>query len=74
MNSEGLSAQKNVQWCTFFCAYEGKCKGSEVGDQAAGSGGKRCAAGGSRLEVGGRKRVFASCIAIVFIRLSNVSY
>jgi len=33
MNSEGLSAQKNVQWCTFFCAYGGKCKGSEVRDQ-----------------------------------------
>jgi len=43
MNSEGLSAQKNVQWCTFFCAYGGKCKGSEV----------RCRRSGIRGQISG---------------------
>ena len=28
MDLEGLSAQKNVQWCTDFCAYGGQRSGA----------------------------------------------
>jgi hypothetical protein len=38
MALKGSSAQKNVQWCTFFCAIDGRGDGEKVEDQISEAG------------------------------------
>jgi len=48
---EGLSAQKNVHSCTFFCAYENL--GMRIREQGSGVGGQESGVRGRTMDEGG---------------------